>query len=182
MTYSFVAGNVLTAAGLNNLSPVYVLKQAAETVTNSAVLQNDDELLVVLAASKVYKITLNLVFGTSVNTSDIKLAWTISGTLSHVGSRTCRGPSISTTDQGASAAAAITVGVLRSSGGHGLGTAVSYGNDGAANTSAVEEAFVISGGASGGTLTLQWAQNTAAAATTATVVAGSYLIAEVIAA
>lgn len=182
MTYSFVAGNVLTAAQLNALAPVYVLKQAAETVTNSAVLQNDDELLVVLAANKVYKITLNLVFGCSVNTADIQIAWNATGTLTHSGSRTCRGPSVATTDQGATAAAAVTVGVLRSSGGHALSTAVSYGSNGTQNTSAVEEALVISGGASGGTLTLQWAQNAAALATTTTVVAGSYLIAEVIAA
>lgn len=181
-TFSFASGAVLTAAQLNALAPTYVLKQATETVTNSAALQNDDELLVALSAGKTYLIKVSLIVGTSVATSDFKCAYTTSGTLSHVGSRSCHGPSISTTDQGASAAAATTVGVVRHSGGHGLGTAVSYGNDGAANTSAIDEEFVISGGASGGTLTLQWAQNTAAGATTASVIAGSYMIAQVIAA
>lgn len=177
MTYSFVAGNVLTAAQLNALAPVYVIKQSTQTVSASAVLVNDAELVVTLTAGKTYLITARLVCGVTA-AGDIQVAWTRTGTLNQVGARHCTGPSINTTDVSGTAAAAVTVGVLRRSGGHALTTGVNYGVDGT-STSAIEETFIIQAVATGN-LQMQWAQN--AASGTSTVVAGSYLIAEVIAA
>lgn len=181
MTYSFVAGNVLTAAQLNALAPVYVIKQSTQTIASSTVQANDAELVVALATGKTYLITCRLVVGSTSGaaTGDIAVSWTRTGTLNQVGARHCTGPSIATTDVSGTATAAVTVGVLRRSGGHALTTAVNYGNDGT-NTAAVEETFIIQAAASGN-LQLQWAQNSSVANGT-TVIAGSYLMAEVIAA
>jgi hypothetical protein len=176
MTYSFVAGNVLTAAQLNALAPVCKFKQSTQTSTTTTIA-SDTELTVTLTAGKTYLITLRAICGVTA-AGDIKMQWLRTGTLNHVGSRMCTGPSINTTDVSGTAAAATTVGVLRRSGGHSLTTAVNYGLDGT-STAAVEETFAIQVDVTGD-LTLQWAQN--AASGSSTVVAGSYLIAEVIAA
>lgn len=177
MTYSFVAGNVLTAAQLNALAPINVFKQSTQTVSASTTLVNDAELAVTLTAGKTYLITLRAICGVTA-AGDIKMQWARTGTLNHVGARMCTGPSINTTDVSGTAAAATTVGVVRRSGGHSLTTSVNYGLDGT-STAAIEETFAIQVDVTG-VLTLQWAQN--AASGTSTIVAGSYLIAEVIAA
>lgn len=170
----FVAGNVLPAASLNALLPIYIIKLATETVTNSVTLQDDDELKVTLVAGRTYLIQLRAICGVTA-AQDIKMAWLRTGTLNHAGARMCTGPSINTTDVSGTAPAATTVGVIRRSGGHSLTTAVNYGLDGT-STAAIEETFIIQVDVTG-VLTLQWAQNTAAAATSATVIAGSYIIA-----
>jgi hypothetical protein len=161
----FVAGNVLTAANLNALLPVYVIKQATETVTNSSTLQNDDELVLSLPTGRVYHIRCVLICGITA-AQDIKTAWSTTN-VTHVGSRSCRGPGVSTAGVGDT--------TMRSSGGHALTTAVSYGLDGT-STSYIDEEFIVSTSGTG-TVQLQWAQNAASAATSATVVSGSYIIA-----
>ncbi len=168
----FVAGNVLTAAQLNALLPVYVIKLATETVNNSAVLQNDDELVVALSAGRVYRVDLFMQVG-GATIPDIQVKWTNTGTMTQVGSRICMGPSINTTDVSATSAAATTVGVLACRT-VSFSTSTPYGTD-TTTTTAIHETMLISCTVAGN-LQVQWAQNVANASNT-TVQAGSYLIA-----
>lgn len=175
MAYPWSAHDVLTASDLNAAIalalPNIVIKSADESVTSSTTLQDDNELLISLAAGKTYCIEA-FILASGAAAGDIKIAWARTGTLNHTGARFCEGPGANTTDVTAAAAAATTVGVTRANGGNALTTANSYGVDGAA-VSAIREQFVIQSAVTG-TLTLQWAQN--ASSGTATLVrAGSWL-------
>ena len=142
------------ASGL--VIPKIVLKAADETVNNSDVLQNDDELLFAIAANEVWGFTFVIAWNSG-TTPDIKFALAV--------------PALATF------AAAI-------SGGDGAGNDVrSMQVSGTALSlegSAAEMAATIIGrvvnGANAGNLQLQWAQTTANASDTI-VRANSYIIA-----
>lgn len=74
------AGAKLRAATLSSLiseiRPITARKTVDETVNNSAVLQDDDELFVALAASTTYRIALDLVWNSG-TTPDFKYDWTV---------------------------------------------------------------------------------------------------------
>ena len=144
----------------------FIKKAATESVTSSTTLQNDDDFVVTLAANQIYKISLHVV-ATGAAAGDIKIAWAVTSTVTAKTNRHSDGPGTSTTDSGNSAA-------QRASGAHGLTTSVTYGTDGT-NGSKIVEDFLIDGGASGGTLTMQWAQNTSSGTAT-TVNSNSFLL------
>lgn len=78
------AGSKLRASTLSALitevRPVAARKTANETVNNSATLQNDDHLVVAVAANATYDFTMVLHY-TSGTTPDLKIGWTVpSGT------------------------------------------------------------------------------------------------------
>jgi hypothetical protein len=183
-TWGFVANQRLTAAELNSMQPVQVIKSTIESVTSSTTLQDDNELFVTLTAGQTYAVRAVLIVGGSATSGagDIKTAWTRTGTLNHAGARSCTGPAIRTIDASGTTATAGTLpnvlGILRRTGGHALTTAVNYGTDGTA-TGLVEEEFIIQVDVTG-VLKLQWAQDTTSATAT-TVAAGSYIVATPIA-
>ncbi len=132
----FAAGQILTADELNAALPIApAVKSADETVTSSAVLQNDDHLFVSVASSTTY--LLELVFMFNANASgDLKTTFTVpAGTT---------GSLAATTDAGSSAGISPTA------------TAVWDG------TGSDEQARlwgrIVTAGTSG-TVRLQWAQN-----------------------
>lgn len=143
-----LAGNKIR---VQDVTPKYFLKKAAtETVTNSSVLQDDDDFVGInFEAGKYYDLEL-LAHGAGPAAADIKLAWSFTGTLAMTG-RSCLGPPTTTADVTATA-------VMRYAG-HNVTTTIGYGTDGT-NTTVIHERlrFYVS---VAGALTMQWAQNSA---------------------
>ncbi|MEU0667195.1 hypothetical protein ABZ508_02540 [Streptomyces lavendulocolor] len=144
----------------------YAHKTADEAVTSSTTLQNDNHLLVSLAANSQYEIVLRMAAQGSAS-GDIKLAWTLpAGATSQ---RFCRGPDTSST--GSSAATTVRSNGLT----NGHTTAINYGVFSTSQQSFIEEILYVTTGATAGVAQLQWAQN-AVDATATTVVAGSHIV------
>lgn len=161
----FVAANVLTAAQLNALLPIYIVKGASESVTSSTTFQNDDELAIPMVAGRTYAVKCCLIVN-GATAGDIKTAWTTSGTITLAGQRVVQGPGVSVV----SAADTTAVMLMTSA----LTNTVTYGTDGALHNGIVEE-FIVTCTVSG-TLTLQWAQATSSGTAT-TVGSGSWILA-----
>lgn len=162
---TIAGGAKLDAADFAAVYPLYVKKSAAETLTSNTTLQDDNDLSIAIAAGQIVRVELLLAVSGPASPGDVKVAWSAGGTLTSPTGRHCIGPDTSITS--------IASTTVRASATHGLTTAVTYGTDGS-GPSAIREDFIIDGGASGGTLTLQWAQN--ASGTTTTVQANSYML------
>lgn len=132
-----------------------------KSITNSAVLQDDDELFWSLGVG-VWRIEAFL-HASGAAASDIQTAWTFSGTTNGT-NRSCIGPGVGTTS-------VINGGFVRQST-HALATAVPYGVDGSVAGVIHEDLYLIVTVA--GTLRLQWSQ-AVAGATATTLVGGSRL-------
>lgn len=160
-----LAGERVTVA---DYPKVRVIKKAAsETVTNSTTFQDDDDFSVTLDAGKTYRIELCAVV-TGPAAADVKFQWTVTGGVLALTNRHCIGPATGVTD-------ALSTS-MRANGAPGLLTGVSYGTDGT-NGSRIVETFLVetTTNNTSGTLTLQWAQNTANVTGTAMNV-NSYLV------
>ena len=150
-----LTGQQILAADVNNLVTI-VNKTADETVNNSNVLQDDDELLFALAANEIWTGRAFLLFTSSSTDADIKFRFTA--------------PALGAVyTAGTYKATATGVITLIS----GVGALVPYqGND--ANVVLAILEFTVVNGANAGDLQLQWAQNTAKAADTKVLI-GSHL-------
>ena len=137
-----------------------IKKAADESVTSSAVLQNDDDFSVALAAGKTYRIELFLT-ASGIAAGDIRIAWAVTGGVAALGGRHVLGPESATTGPAAT--------LMRSTGTHALTTNIIYGLD-VSTITAVREDFLVETPTAGtaGALALQWAQGTSNA--TATIV------------
>jgi hypothetical protein len=137
-------GNQILAADIL-VRPLLVRKTADETVNNSNVLQNDDELLFAVAANEIWEFTIYVIYDSGA-TPDFKHNLT--------------GPVASAiyehdTGLTVAAAAAITVGAA---------AWIGYGAGSPALGLIIRG--IIVNGANAGNLQLQWAQNTADASDT----------------
>jgi hypothetical protein len=72
---AFAAGDLPTAAQLEDLRPRYARSTVDESVNNTSTLQNDDELFLTVAASSVYELT-GVIHINSGSTPDFKIGWT----------------------------------------------------------------------------------------------------------
>jgi hypothetical protein len=70
----FTAGDILTAANLRTLQPLFARKTADETINNVAVNQNDDHLFMSVIANAVYEFHGEMRYTTN-STANIKIAW-----------------------------------------------------------------------------------------------------------
>lgn len=145
------AGNIVRASNYPKVR--IVTKAAVETVTNSVVLQDDNDMTIALDANKTYRVTLRLAC-TGPAAADIKTAWRVTGGVALLVLRHCIGPETGTA--GTSANQVVTVA-------RDLVTAQPYGTDGGGTWGVIQETFLVETTTAGtaGTLTLQWAQNTA---------------------
>lgn len=153
------AGAKLRASVLRSLITelriVAARKTADETINNTSVFQDDDELFVSLEANVVYLARVHIVYNSGA-TPDFKYAFTLpSGTTAPMWSF-----------QGITTVSAFTYGVASSGGVSGLG--------GTGADQPVDAFGVVITGSTAGTMQLQWAQETANASNTI-VRAGSYL-------
>jgi hypothetical protein len=160
-----LAGQLVRAS---NYPRVRVIKKAAaESVTSSIVLQNDDDLSIALAAGAVFLIDAYIIV-TGAAAGDLRVAWAVSGGVAQLAGRSCMGPQIGTADS--------TNNAMRSSGAHSLTTSLGYGTDGAAGSSCQEHFLVETTTANTpGTLTMQWAQFTSSATST-TLAIGTFMV------
>lgn len=150
-----------------------IRKTADETVNNSNVLQNDDELLFAIAANEIRRarfvlFVANPAAGTGA-TADFQAAITLPAGASMVG--VMQGAGTAATNAGA------TSGAMRSMTVSGTGKAVGALD---ADTVIVTIEVVVTCGATAGNVTLQWAQSTATATDTI-VKAGSFVQHELVA-
>ncbi len=151
---SFAAGSRITAALLNEIQPLNVIKPADQSVTSSTTLVNDNALSLPLAvANATYQFACYLDYeGGTLGSSDIKWTWTIPA-----------GATMRYT-----ATYVSTAGTLVASATYLSSTSVVAGT----STAGVLQGATMTGtllvGATTGTLQLQWAQHTSSG--TATIV------------
>lgn len=154
-----LAGQRLTAAGLQAVAPVAAFKNANESVTSSTALQNDNALLIPLQANAVYYFRMFFGYtGGTQGSSDIKFGFTIPS-----------GASMTWTRDGITTAGVRPVLVFNTT------TAAStLGTNGTGSDEAGTVEGTVTTGGTAGNLQLQWAQNTSSTTAT-TVLAGSSL-------
>lgn len=169
MAISFSAGQLLTAAQLNLLCPQEVVKAANQGVTNSATLVSDADLVVTLAPNQTYHVAYHLLFSATTKVPNGKYNLALTGTVASLSS--AAHVVAPTNPMPAGGAALYTIE-------SGASNAASFGVDTAPVCVKLDALFI--GGASGGTITFQFAQNAATAATTTTLLAGSFVIARVV--
>lgn len=160
-----LAGERVTVA---NYPKVRVVKKSAsQTITNSTTFTSDSDFSVTLDAGKTYRVELYSVV-TGPAAADVKFQWVATGGVLALTNRNCIGPNAATTDVNAT--------TVRANGAPGFATAIVYGTDGT-NGSRIVETFLAetTTNNTNGTLTLQWAQNTANVTGTAMNV-NSYLV------
>lgn len=155
------AGNLVRASDVRTASGIYVRKTAAESVTSSATLQNDDELFLAVEASRFYDFVAFLKYD-GATAGDIKFAWTGPSGFTiryrHTGAATGLAGTSGDIDY-REITEADTLGV---------------GANGAATTLICRMEGIVTTSATAGTLQLQWAQF-ASSATATRVFAGSFL-------
>lgn len=170
MTVSFSAGQLLTAAQMTVLCPVYTVKTLNQVVTNSVTLVNDADLVFTLLPNQTYAIDWDLLASSSAGVHGIDIGYAVSGTVAIV-ARSGMGPAVGTV-------AGSTGGNMRAFAFASL-LAGGYGTD--TSGVAIREHTIWAAGVSGGTVTLKFAQDTLGAATTTTLLAGSNAIARIVA-
>lgn len=176
MTISFTAGQLLTAAEMTMLCPTYVVKASNQGVTNSATLVNDTDLVFTLLPNQTYEVDLwGDYAGNGTTNTGLRAAWAVTGTVAMT-SRFCQGP-------GDAAGAALPDSVLMQSRPMAaINTNNLYTSGIVAGAGFVfHEKLIVTGGVSGGTLQFQFAQFTATAAQTMTMLATSYAVARMVA-
>ena len=184
---TWVAGEIVTAAignthwrdnllalahGSWGRDVTVVLKAADETVTNSATVQSDDHLLFAVSANAKYLVEFKLFVSQNANSvgADFKFGFSLPASASWSGGDGLPDPTVGTTAAGdgnwtAVLAASAATRVCGLDGNSGNITGLSF------------TVLIVTAGTSG-TVTLQWAQNTATAGVGTTVKANSWLRAE----
>lgn len=145
---TILAGDEPTASQLNDAYPLFVRKTADETLSSTATVQNDDELLMAVPASTTYHFKLWLIINSG-TTPDFKFGWSVPA-----------GTTMSwSVQEGAPATLAAAL--------QGPFTAASVPpiNGVAADQIVIAEGLVIVS-TTPGTMRLQWAQNTSTASNT----------------
>lgn len=174
MALSFTAGQLVTAAELNLLVPLYAVKVSSQTVTATTTLVNDNDITFTLSPFQTYEIQLNMgvsqVHGTT--GEGVRTAWAVTGTPTVV-ARFGGGPLEVTNAAGNTNNTAVKIYQFNS---------FAAATMGATDAGAwVQERVVVSSGLSGGTITLQFAQSVAQAATSVTMLSGTYAVCRAVA-
>ncbi|THA82719.1 hypothetical protein [Streptomyces sp. A0592] len=156
---SLYAGQKLTAALLSSMQPFTVIKAADESVTSSTALQDDNHLIIPLAAASTYTIEGALFYDGVYNAGNLKLTWSLPALATILWS-----PNAPATGGAAAYASnGTTAGNL---------TVGTYGTGGTKTTASITATVTTFGTA--GNMTLRWAQD-ASNATATTIYAGSWL-------
>jgi len=161
---TFVGGGTVFASDANAwFVPLAAFKSADESVTSSTVLQNDDVLVVALAANATYLMICYLNYeGGTQGASDLKVGWTVPASTvmayQHIGVTTA-----GTITQASAATTSDQTNVP------------AYGTNGAGNTLGALLLGTVKSAGTPGNLQMQWAQNTSNGTATK-VKAGSALV------
>lgn len=176
MAIAFTAGQLVTSNQLNLLAPLYAAKASNQSVTNSATLVNDNDIVFTLVANQVVHVQAHIVAQSSTTSAHVRLAWAVTGTVAGVNATRPRMVAGSA-DSGAQPPDAMSV-QMRSFtlGTNNLNVITTANSD-----YYIQENLLVTGGASGGTLQLQFAQFTAVAAQTTSLMAGTFAVARYVA-
>lgn len=147
------AGQRITAALLNQMIALKVVKPTDESLASSATLQNDNDLVLPLVANATYLLQMQLGYeGGTAGASDLKIGWTFpTGT-------TIRWMAIGNS----------TTPTFGSAVGKSESTVVGFATNGAGVLQSLFVSGEVTVSSTAGNLQLQWAQNTINA--TATIV------------
>lgn len=154
---TWLAGQRITASALTQMEPLLAYKFVDEPLASSAVLQNDNELFLSVAANACYTLDCWIQF-TATAGVDIKVAWTFPAGSTMAFAALGTG-TVNFTDHDASVVAG--------------GTSRGARGNGATPQSINARGHLLTSGTAG-TLQLQWAQNASNVAAT-TVLAGSWI-------
>lgn len=169
VTSAMLASGVAGAAGTTSIGRSVIVRKASnETINNSNTLQDDDELLFAIAASEIWTVQVVLIVTSVSTTSDFKATFTVpSGCAMYANYEGNASNNISSWGATASGASPTALGTT---------SGTSLGAVGSANlTYGVMIRGVFINGATPGSVTLQWSQNTQTVENTV-VVAGSHMI------
>lgn len=155
MAITVAAGEIILADHHNNLVPLIARKTADETVNNSATMQDDNDMVLAVAANATYQIEGAWYYNTG-TTPDIKMQFTFPAGLTMF--YVVEGVAVSTSVLGQFKSIQTTVSILEGVAGDRIAT--------------IEGLVIVSSTA--GNLRVQWAQNTANASDTK-MLAGSYI-------
>jgi len=153
---TFAAGDIPTAAQLNDLPPRWAYKSGDETIISNSTMQNDDHMFLTVAASTKYEFRLYAVYNSG-TTPDLKIGWTLPAGATNV-YRIDYFDTAAASQKGQSSTVPTTGFAV---GGFGADLFAIF--DG-----------TISVSTTAGTMQIQWAQNTLTASNS-TMRAGSYL-------
>lgn len=157
----------------DTFAPIYKAVAITESVTNSTTLTASAYIVFTLAASTVYEVDANLVVQATTTTGNIKMDWAVTSTvaagITSGNERMVIGPP----DTGTSVPDSTLVQIRA----FALNAAPLYTLNTANSNYHVREKLLVTGGASGGTLTLRFAQNTGVAANSAKLMSGSFAVA-----
>ena len=146
---SIAAGARITAAMMQGIAPLSVVKPSDESVTSSTTLQNDNDLVVAVSANASYLVFCYLDYE-GASAGDLKFSWSVPT------SATMRFTII-----GQTAASAAQTAVTGSE-----STSYTVGADAAATLNAVLMVGTLVVSSSSGSLQLQWAQGTSSGTAT----------------
>lgn len=150
-------------------SSFLVVKAADESVDNSAVLQDDDELVFAATANKTYMIEVRLLLTTATTAPDWKFGWTVpAGAVIYWAPEWVN---ISGSVQGVWAGLAVSTNAVTLP---TTGT-VSFGGTTVGLVHGVHFFALLTMGSTAGNIQLQWSQNTQTASAACVVKAGSML-------
>lgn len=164
MTISILSGQRLTAALLRSIIPGVAVKPAATSIANSAVLANDPDLAVPLAANSRYMFACGLYYtGAPTGNGGLNVGFSLPSGTSTTWAILCY----------------ASAGQLTGAPGWQVFTSPTASRTLVTNGSTAEPAWILGSvttGATAGNLQLQWAQS-AAYATASVLMAGSFLAA-----
>lgn len=153
---AILAGQRITASLLLNMLPLTAYKTANTDRSATTLFADDPDLLLPLAASAVYLVSMRIYFATPTGGGAplFKTAWDVPA--GWTGNRTCMGPGSAATDSGADNMAGHY-------GVHNPPTAVTYGGRNSSTNLAIALETAILTTTTAGNVALQWAQATSSA-------------------
>lgn len=157
----------------DTFAPIYKAVAITESVTNSTTLTASAYIVFALAASTVYEVDANLVVQATTTTGNIKMDWAVTSTVAAAITSGNERMVIGPPDTGTSVPDSTLVQIRA----FALNAAPLYTLNTANSNYHVREKLLVTGGASGGTLTLRFAQNTGVAANSAKLMSGSFAVA-----
>ncbi len=166
MSLTVVAGTPATAAQYNALIPKFLLQGSDQTLNTTTFTNHSTFAAISIPANESWELCFNLVILSSTAASDLKIQWTSTGTVAF-GYRHLQGMGVTATSSADTANVNLEARLS--------GDNVSYGVTASATVGAsLQEKFIVGGGVSGGTITLQW--GCVAASGNVTVKAGSHMM------
>ena len=160
MTLSVAAGGSATAAFVDSIATLGVVKPTDESLTSNTTMQNDNDLVLAVAASTIYEFTCYLSY-TAASGDDLKWVW--------------QGPSGAFLRYCALHNEGGTTGLSNSNVNYGIASVVVAEGSGTGSGTVVFMHGTLRTGTTAGNLQLQWAQNVSSGSST-TVKQDSHLI------